>query len=127
MTRIVTYPAFSIAGDHAPREGKFVQLSWRGEAYLVFATRDRHAYHNQILAHLLDDLGVAHRWVGNHLGWDDRELQVLGGGRFRLDVAAGRLIVHDSSSVYGPFDSGLLAEQLAGAGPPWCDLAVTVL
>ena len=44
-------------------EGKFLHLVWRGQEYLAFAPSGLHRYHNQLLAHFLQDQGIPHHWV----------------------------------------------------------------
>jgi hypothetical protein len=105
-------------------EGKFLQLCLEGRDYLLLAAATEHRYHNQILAHFLEGLGIAHRWEGPaKLVFEHPRLEVTGGGRFRLDLARGSLLAWDDSSQYGGFEHRRLAAQLASAGPPWDGLA----
>jgi hypothetical protein len=124
-TLILTYPPLGEA--EAPMGGKFLQLSLEGRDYLLLAAGTEHRYHNQILAHFLEELGIAHRWEGPaKLVFEHPRLEVTGGGRFRLDLAQGSFLAWDDSSLYGRFDPGRLAAQLASAGPPWDGLALRV-
>ena len=83
-TRILTY---SPAGEPGILEGKFLQLTWQGQEYLIFAARELHRYHNQILAHFLKENDIPHLWPREDLlEVLDPELKVIGGGRFRLDL-----------------------------------------
>jgi len=110
-----------------PAGGKFLQLLWRGEDYLVFADREVHGYHNQILAHFLADRGIPHRWLAqDRLEADHPALRVLGGGRFRLDRAGGRLYLWDDSQAYGRFVEARVREGLAGAAAPWSKMTLVI-
>ena len=119
-TEILVYPA-SITGPE-PRDvaGKFLQLSWRKQGYLVFATFALYRYHNQILARFAQDHGLAHRWVdAETLEVHAPQLQVHGGGRFRLTARQQRLELWDDSQVYGRFKESGLAASIAAAAHPW--------
>jgi Janus/Ocnus family (Ocnus) len=123
---IETYPP---PGDPEPRayDGKFVQLSWRGQDYLVLAARERYRYHNQILARFMSEHGIAYRWTtGAVLEVQATDLNVRGGGRFMLDLEAGRFDLWDNSQAYGRFDERRLAATIAGAGEPWSRLAIRI-
>jgi hypothetical protein len=125
QTLILTYP--TPIEDHAPMEGKFLQLCLAARDYLLFAAATDYRYHNQILARFLSEQAIPHHWEGaENLVVDHRELAVTGGGRFGLDPTRRTLRVWDESSVYGCFDPLRLAAQLAAAGPPWDRLALSV-
>lgn len=125
MATLLCWPDFTAATE--PVEGKFVQLAWRGADYLLFATASQYRYHNQMVAQFLGLHGIRKHWVGgDRLVWDDPELRVLGGGRFRLDPATRTLSVWDRSTAYGPFDEVQVRAQLAAEGSPWREFAVVV-
>ena len=125
--KILTYPDSAVFGDTPNLEGKFLQLRWAGVDYLVFAVREVHRYHNQILGQFLSDRGVPHRWAApDRLEAEHPDLAVIGGGRFRIDRVAGRLDVWDNSQAYGRFLESGLRKGLADAGPPWSGLQVVV-
>ena len=125
LTLILTYP--TPMEDDASLEGKFLQLRLAARDYILFATVTECRYHSQILARFLSEQGIPHRWEqAVHLVVDYPGLEVVGGGRFRLDVSRESLQVWDDSSVYGRFDSSRFAVQLAAAGPPWNRLALGV-
>jgi hypothetical protein len=122
---ILTYP--TEIDDEASLEGKFLQLRWAGQPYLLFASADEHRYHNQILGRFLSEQGIPHHWEGaENLVVDHAELSIMGGGRFRLDLLTKQLRVWDTSSVYGRFDAPTLSDQLAASDPPWQELAFSV-
>ena len=124
-TLILTYP--TPMEDDASLAGKFLQLRLAARDYILFATAAECRYHNQILARFLSEQGIPHRWQqAVNLVVDHPELEVMGGGRFRLDVNRESLYVWDDSSVYGRFDASRLALQLAAAAPPWNRLALGV-
>ncbi len=119
-TIIVTYPT---PGDHqALREtkGKFLELELEGRDFLVFAPFELHRYHNQILAHFLQEHRISHRWIGEEqLEVDSPALVVSGGGRFHIDEGGGILELWDDSHVYGKFTIPGIREKIAGAEHPW--------
>ena len=126
-TEILVYPASLSRLEQTEVEGKFLRLSWRHRSYLVFAAFERYRYHNQILARFAEDHGLSYRWIDAcTLEVDSRELQVHGGGRFRLDPRQQRLDLWDNSQLYGRFEEAGLAEALAGAAHPWCRLRIRV-
>lgn len=125
--KIITYPPFDQLEALNEIEGKFVQFSWRGIQYLVFATKDEHRFHNQMLAHFLSDHGLPYRWSDAEtleIGADD--LTVLGGGRFRFLLQNRRLQLWDDSQAYGRFSESGLAESIHAAGHPWSDATVEI-
>ncbi len=113
--------------DDTPVEGKFVQLRWQGQDQLLFATREAHRFHNEIVAQFLTEQGAARAHADAEDTFTDVPgLEIVGGGRFRLDRSAGRLEVWDASSVYGRFDADRLPALLAAAGPPWSELTLEI-
>ncbi len=108
-------------------EGKFLQLLWNGQEYLLFAPASRHRYHNQILAWFCETHGIVHRWVTpERLEVTDPGLSVRGGGRFRAEADTRRLRLYDTSQAYGRFDERGLAERIAAADHPWRHYTVTI-
>lgn len=125
-TTLISYPPAEPEAL-AERTGKFVQLVWRDQPYLLFATFQQHRYHNQILARFLAEHEIAHHWpTPLVLSVDAPELEVIGGGRFRADPARGVLELWDDSQVYGRFDERLIAGQVASAEHPYGRLRVEV-
>ena len=113
--------------DSETCQGKFLQLVLHGQHTLLFSPGSRHRYHNQILARFLQDNAVAHRWITEErLDYDTSKLQVLGGGRFRVNRDARTLELWDDSHVYGRFDDHGLAERIARAGHAWSGYAVRI-
>lgn len=124
-TIIIDYPP--PAGGAGPREGKFVQLEWRGREYLLFAPKALHDYHNQILGRFLAEQGIAHHWASlQTLVVDDPDLVILGGGRFRADPQAASLSLWDNSQAYGRFREAGLAGRIAAAAHPWSGYTVVI-
>jgi hypothetical protein len=120
MIWIIDYCGDAPDGVPQDLEGKFLQLSWRGQEYLVFASGEPHRYHNQILGRFLQERGVPHRWLGpQQLEVDDPGLVVLGGGRFRASGLRRTLELWDDSHAYGRFREVGLAQSLAAAGHRW--------
>jgi hypothetical protein len=122
---VLTYP--SPIEAQSPVEGKFLQLRWAQGDYLLFSAAAELRYHNQILGRFLSEQGIPHHWEDDErLVFAHPELEVVGGGRFRLDLVDRTLQVWDTSGVYGRFDVAALSAQLAAAGGPWEGLALSV-
>jgi hypothetical protein len=127
MTRIIDYCGDGFGATPSDLEGKFLQLSWRRQEYLVFAPAERHRYHNQILGRFLQERGVAHRWLNQEkLEVDDPDLVVLGGGRFRVSALRRTLDLWDDSHAYGRFREAGLPERIAAAGHAWSGFELRV-
>jgi hypothetical protein len=123
-TRVKTYPPFPADG---PNAGKFLQIYCDGISWLLFATPDACRFHNQILSRFLDGAAIPYRWTSSEtLEVTDRRIEVIGGGRFRLDPLGQHLELWDDSHAYGRFDASLVANQLASAGAPWDRLRLQI-
>lgn len=108
-------------------EGKFIQFTLRGCEYLVFAPRELHQFHNQILAHFLADYNIPHRWINDQtLDIEASDFSITGGGKFRVNTKAKTLELWDDSQVYGRFDEQGLTEKIAAAGHPWSGFDVRI-
>jgi len=104
-------------------KGKFVQLRFKGSPWLLLASKDQHAFHNQILAHFLTEQQIPHNWRSPEvLNFDYPQLEVIGGGKFLLDWGRNEMVLSDNSMVYGRFDETLLRESIAQVGMPWAGL-----
>jgi len=126
-TGIWSFGAPLRADDTRVREGKFLHLRWRGREHLLFATPEVHRYHNQILGHFAADVGIGYRWPSRErLEIDDPELEILGGGRFRLFPRQGRIECWDNSQAYGRFDVERLRSALSAAEMPWRVLTLEI-
>ena len=121
QTVILSYLA---AGDG---EGKFIQFMLSGREYLVFAPRELHRFHNQILAHFLADRNLPHRWSGDQvLEVKAPDLAVIGGGKFRVSAKTKTLELWDNSQVYGRFDARGLAGRIGAADHPWSGYSIRI-
>jgi hypothetical protein len=121
---IVTY---GIEADAASAEGKFLQLRVRGREHLLFATKQLDRFHNQILARFLAERRLVHRWADEQtLEFDRDAIAVIGGGRFRLDAAAGTLALWDNSQAYGRFDDRGLTARIRASGHRFARFAVEI-
>jgi len=108
-------------------EGKFIQFTLGDREYLVFAPRELHRFHNQILAHFLADRNLPHRWFGNQaLEVKAPDLAVIGGGKFRVSAETKTLELWDNSQVYGRFDARGLAGRIGAADHPWSGYTVRI-
>jgi len=122
---IVHYPQPS--QSEGPIQGKFLQLTLRGQEYLLFAADSAHRYHNQILAQFLGDRGIAHHWRNEQeLEVTDGACRVIGGGRFRADPHQATLDLWDDSHVYGRFTEDGLAAGIAKTAAPWSSYQVRI-
>lgn len=126
-TVILEYALSRDAPAAPEREGKFVQLVLRGREYLVFAPRELHRFHNQILGQFLAERSLPHRWSGEQaLEIKAPELAVIGGGKFRVNTETKTLELWDNSQVYGRFDDRGLAERISAADHPWSGYALQI-
>ena len=124
---ILAYPAPGSETQRPEYEGKFLQLSWQGRDYLLFAPSAVHRYHNQILGQFCEDKGISHRWATEEsLEVTDPDLTVTGGGRFRVNHSRQTLELWDDSQIYGRFVERGLREKIAAAVHPWSGFAVTI-
>lgn len=119
MTRLTIEhlpPLASLSGQNEI-EGKFLQLRWQGNDYLLFATRDRFRFHNQMLGRFLANHALPHHWRDEAtLEFDLPRLSVVGGGRFRFTREPQRLELWDESQAYGRFEEWGLAESIRASG-----------
>jgi len=123
MTRTVIL-SYLAAGDG---EGKFIQFMLGGREYLVFAPRELHRFHNQILAHFLADRNLPHRWSGDQaLEVKAPDLVIIGGGKFRVNTETKTLELWDNSQVYGRFDAHGLAGRIGAADHPWSGYSIRI-
>lgn len=111
---------YGIAPDAAEVQGKFLQLRLGGNEYLLFAPKQLHGFHSQILAQFLKDRALAHHWESEQtLKVDAAGVEVVGGGKFRLDTAARRLELGDNSQAFGRFHDHGIADRIKSAGHRW--------
>jgi hypothetical protein len=124
---VIQYRSPNAEPEPPEGEGKFLQLVWRGQEYLAFAPSALHRYHNQLLAHFLQDQGIPHRWVTEQdLEFGHPRLAVKGGGRYRVNTSQKTLRLWDDSRVYGRFHEIGLPEKIAAAGHPWSNFKVII-
>lgn len=128
MLQIRSYPSLEALRHLNEVRGKFVQLNWKGQPWLLFASKDQHAFHNQIVAHFLSEQHLPHHWQSPEvLTFEQPQLEIVGGGRFELLWEERRLTLSDNSLVYGRFDEGLLQASLQHVGMPWADFTIEIL
>lgn len=126
-TRIVVYTEAGSEGASPGIAGKFLQLRWRGLEHLIFSPAALHGYHAQILARFLEDRGIPHHRTGDQsLAVDSPDLDVIGGGRFRVDQGGTTLYLWDNSQAFGRFDERGLAGRIAAADHPWNRLSIRI-
>lgn len=125
-TSLVLYA--SLAGAEATTlTGKFLQLVWQGDEYLVFAAAAAYRFHNQILARFLAERGIDNRWRDEQtLEFDTQAIDVVGGGRFRMNGYARTLELWDNSQAYGRFAESGLAQRIAAADHAWSSYQVVI-
>lgn len=127
MLQIKTYPTLEAMRYLNEVRGKFVQLNWKGAPWLLFASRDQHAFHNQIVAHFMSELHLPHHWRSPEiLKFDQPELEILGGGKFWLNWQEKQLVLADNSMVYGRFVEDGLKAALQGSGLPWAGFEIEI-
>ena len=125
--QIKTYPSLEAMRHLDEVRGKFVQITWKGQPCLLFASKDQHAFHNQILAHFLSDNHLPYHWKSPELlEFDQDDLVIVGGGKFLLEWNSNRLSLFDNSMVYGRFDEAMLEETWKQVGKPWADFTLTI-
>ncbi len=127
LLQIKTYPTIEAMRHLAEARGKFVQITWKGNPWLLLASKDQHAFHNQILAHFMSELHLPFHWQSPEaLEFDQPDLQILGGGKFVLNWDNSSLSLSDNSMVYGRFDEAVLRETLQHVGLPWAQMKIVI-
>jgi hypothetical protein len=127
VLQIKTYPTLEAMRHLNEVRGKFVQLNWKGEPWLLFAARDQHGFHNQIVAHFMSDLHLPYHWQSPEiLNFDQPGLQIVGGGKFWLNWREKQLILSDNSMVYGRFKEAGVKEALLSGGLPWAGFEIEI-
>ncbi len=126
-TSIKCYPTVEAMQHIGQIRGKFVQLNWKQAPWLLLASKDQHAFHNQILAHFLSEQHLPFHWHSpERLEFESAQLEILGGGKFLLDWDESTLTLCDNSMVYGRFDEAQLRDSLRHVGMPWAGLSITI-
>ncbi len=126
-TSIHSYPTVEAMQHLEQVRGKFVQINWKQATWLLLASKDQHAFHNQIVAHFLSEQQLPFRWHSpERLEFEVPEMEIVGGGKFLLDWRASTLTLSDNSMVYGRFDEVMLSESLRHVGMPWAGLSITI-
>lgn len=127
MLQIKPYPALEAMRHLNEVRGKFVQIVWKREPWLLMASKDQHAFHNQIVAHFLSELHIPFFWRSpERLEFDQSDFDILGGGKFQLNWSAKELSLSGESMVYGRFHEQKLADSLQHIDMPLKDFAITV-
>lgn len=124
---IANYPPLSALSGIEEIQGKFIQFRWQGNEYLLFATREQHRFHNQMLAHFLEEQGIAYRWIDDQtLEIDDVQVEVIGGGRFLRQNSHNLLELWDNSQAYGRFNETNLKAKIHAADHPWSTSRIVI-
>ena len=90
MLQIKTYPTLEALRHLDEVRGKFVQLNWRGQQWLLFASKDQHAFHNQIVAHFLSENQLPFHWQSPEvLHFEQPEMVILVAASFSSPGARG--------------------------------------
>lgn len=128
MLQVKSYPTPEAMRHLDEVRGKFVQVLWKGKPWLLIASKDQHAFHNQIVAHFLSEQHLPYHWRSpEQLEFDQPEFEILGGGKFLLNWSAQQLTLSDNSMVYGRFDEARLKNDLQKIGMPWASLAIEII
>ena len=127
MLQIKSYPTLEAMRHLEEVRGKFVQISWKGERWLLFASKDQHAFHNQIVAHFMSEQHLPYHWQSPEiLNFEQPELEIVGGGKFLLDWPAKQFKLFAESMVYGRFNEEGLKESIAQSGMLWRDFKIEI-
>jgi hypothetical protein len=127
MLKIKTYPTLEAMRHLNEVRGKFVQISWKGEPWLLFASKDQHQFHNQIVAHFMSEQHLSHHWHSPEvLRFEQLDLEISGGGKFQLNWQDKCLILSANSMVYGRFQEEGLMASLQQAGMPWSEFMIII-
>ena len=127
MLTIKTYPTIEAMQHLDEVRGKFVQVNWKGQPWLLLASKDQHAFHNQILAHFLTEQHISHHWESPEvLKYDHDGLEVIGGGKFEINWSIRQLTLSGESMVYGRFDEAKLKASLEKVGKPWATMDIEI-
>jgi hypothetical protein len=102
---------------------RLVRASFCNSCGVVRNTLSSRRFNGQFV----EEEGIAHRWTSaGMLEMDDRDLLVLGGGRFGLDLARQTLELWGDSQVYGRFNHSRLLEKIASADHPWSGFKLSI-
>lgn len=127
MLQVKTYPSIEAMQHLNEARGKFVQISWKGQPWLLLASKDQHAFHNQIVAHFMSEQHIPHHWQSPEiLKYENSDLEIIGGGKFQLEWQKKVLIFSGESMVYGRFDEARLSASLQNCGKPWAEMAIEI-
>lgn len=127
MLQIKTYPTLEAMRHLEEVRGKFVQIRWKGEPWLLFASKDQHAFHNQIVAHFMSEQHLPYHWQSPEiLNFEHADLEIVGGGKFLLDWPAKQLKLFAESMVYGRIHEEGLKQSLEESGMPWRDFVIEI-
>ncbi len=127
MLKIKTYPALEAMRHLNEVKGKFIQIKWKGDPWLLFASKDQHQFHNQIVAHFMTEQHLAHHWKSPEvLLFEDDDLEISGGGKFFINWKNKQLTLSDNSMVYGRFSDEGLSDAILGCGLPWSEFELVI-
>ncbi|MFN3739858.1 MAG: hypothetical protein ACK4TF_04195 [Thermodesulfovibrionales bacterium] len=119
-TTVVDYSEIyysSIMGIRLPDKygGKFVQLWYKGEEYMVFSPKEFKKYHSNIVELFSKDMNLAGAYDSEQKRFDifEPEWKIIGGGKFEIDRKEKILRLYDDSMAYGRFNDEGLAQRLA--------------
>lgn len=127
--RVVDYsPVFYKAEMPPVRQGKFLQLLEDGEnETLVLSPYGLSKFHAQILERycLLNDLDGRFLRKPEYYAALGADIEVFGGGHWKIDDLSLRLELYGESTAYGRFDPDGLAERI-GALPTYRSYRIVV-
>lgn len=116
--RLIDYSAMLFKKDVPPvRRGKFLQILDDGEIeLLILSPYELSKYHAQILERycMLNDLDGCYVKKPDHFRVTDADIEVIGGGHWKIDESVLHMILNGESTVYGRFNpDGLLKKVRA--------------
>lgn len=127
VLQIKTYPTLEAMQHLNEVRGKFVQIKWKGEPWLLFASKDQHQFHNQIVAHFMSEQHLSYHWKSPEvLTFEGHDLEISGGGKFLVNWQDKQLSLSANSMVYGRFHEAGLKKSLQGMAMPWADFSIVI-
>jgi hypothetical protein len=101
------------------RGGKFVQLRNSDGEYLVFSPKELSSFHANIVERFCMMQKIKGRYTSKRMDCfeiEDQEWEIVGGGKWHIDTKEKKLVLFDTSGMYGKFESKGLKERIRASG-----------